>query len=182
MAGLAVLLSWWTLKGSQDFLHSFSMALYHRWGVKTAFTFALQFFMLISDSLGVVTKLAILPCYKHHRKLWITLYPHQCGQTIFFERVVEGESFHPHEFNCVVLQLILWCILYPTRPTSLNVMDGIAPTLVSHILKSTIAFTTPLCVSSKSMFIRFIRFDLVHNNFHIIFPRIVSAETIFFFE
>jgi hypothetical protein len=30
------------------------MALYHKWGVKTGFIFALQFFMLISDSLGGV--------------------------------------------------------------------------------------------------------------------------------
>ena len=30
------------------------MALYHKWGVKTGFTFALQFFMLISDGLGCV--------------------------------------------------------------------------------------------------------------------------------
>ena len=27
---------------------------YHKWGVKTGFTFALQFFMLISDGLGGV--------------------------------------------------------------------------------------------------------------------------------
>ena len=34
------------------------MALYHKWDVKTGFTFALKFFMLISDSLGgVVSKL-----------------------------------------------------------------------------------------------------------------------------
>ena len=31
------------------------MALYHKWGVKTGFTVALQFFMLISDGLGGVT-------------------------------------------------------------------------------------------------------------------------------
>ena len=30
------------------------MALYHKWGVKTGFIFALQFFMLISDGLGGV--------------------------------------------------------------------------------------------------------------------------------
>ena len=30
-AGLAVLVSWWILKGSHDFLHAFSMALYHKW-------------------------------------------------------------------------------------------------------------------------------------------------------
>ena len=57
MAGLAVLLSWELLKGSHDFLHSFSMALYYKWGVKTGFTFALQFFMPIFDSLdGVKSK------------------------------------------------------------------------------------------------------------------------------
>ena len=30
------------------------MALYHKWGVKTDFTFALQFFRLLSDGLGGV--------------------------------------------------------------------------------------------------------------------------------
>ena len=30
------------------------MALYHKWGVKTGFTCALEMFMLISDSLGGV--------------------------------------------------------------------------------------------------------------------------------
>jgi hypothetical protein len=30
------------------------MALYHKWGVKTDSTFAIQFFMLISDGLGGV--------------------------------------------------------------------------------------------------------------------------------
>ena len=52
--GLAVLVSWSILKGSQDFLHTFSMALYHKWSVKTGFTFAIQFFMLIFDGLGGV--------------------------------------------------------------------------------------------------------------------------------
>ena len=31
------------------------MVLYHKWGVKTGFSFALQLFLLISDSLGGVT-------------------------------------------------------------------------------------------------------------------------------
>ena len=34
------------------------MALYHKWGVKTGFTFALQFFILISDRVGGVPMLA----------------------------------------------------------------------------------------------------------------------------
>jgi hypothetical protein len=42
------------LLGSQDFLHIFIMVLYYKWDVKTGFTFALQVFMLISDSLGGV--------------------------------------------------------------------------------------------------------------------------------
>ena len=33
-----------------DFFHTFSMALYHKWGVKTG----LQFLMLISERLGAV--------------------------------------------------------------------------------------------------------------------------------
>ena len=52
--GLAVLVSWTNLKGSHYFLRTFSVALYHKWVVKTGFTFALQFLMLISDSLGGV--------------------------------------------------------------------------------------------------------------------------------
>ena len=36
------------------FFHTFSMALYHKWDVKTGFIFALQFFMLISHGLGGV--------------------------------------------------------------------------------------------------------------------------------
>ena len=54
MAGLTVLVSWQILKGSLNFLYTFTMALFHKWGVKTGFTFALQFFMLISDGLGGV--------------------------------------------------------------------------------------------------------------------------------
>ena len=50
-AGLAVLVSWKILKGTHDFLYTFSMALDYKWGVKTGFTFVLQFFMLISDGL-----------------------------------------------------------------------------------------------------------------------------------
>ena len=53
-AGLAVLVSWQILKGSHDFLHTFSMALFPKWGVKNGFTFALEFFMPISDGLGSV--------------------------------------------------------------------------------------------------------------------------------
>ena len=41
-------------KGSQDFFHTFTMTLYHKWGVKNGFTFALQFFLPIFDGLGVV--------------------------------------------------------------------------------------------------------------------------------
>ena len=38
----------------QDFLCSFSMALYRKWDVKNGFSYVLQFFSLISDSLGGV--------------------------------------------------------------------------------------------------------------------------------
>ena len=54
MAGLAVLVSWEILNGSQDFFHTFSMALYHKWNVKNDFAYKLQFFSLISDSLDSV--------------------------------------------------------------------------------------------------------------------------------
>ena len=37
------------------FFHTFSMALYHKWDVKNDFTYVLQFFTLISDSLGSVS-------------------------------------------------------------------------------------------------------------------------------
>ena len=54
MAGLAVLVSWYTLNGSQAFFHTFSMALCYKWDVKNDFAFALQFFSHISDGLGGV--------------------------------------------------------------------------------------------------------------------------------
>ena len=54
MAKLAVVVSWEILKGSQDFLHTFSMASYHKWDVKNGFPFVLQIFSVISDSLGGV--------------------------------------------------------------------------------------------------------------------------------
>ena len=40
------------------------MVLYHKWGVKTGSTFALQFFLLISDGLGGVTSLVSVGKYK----------------------------------------------------------------------------------------------------------------------
>ena len=36
------------------FIHTFSMVLYHKWDVKNDFAYVLQFFSLISDSLGSV--------------------------------------------------------------------------------------------------------------------------------
>ena len=54
-AGLAVLVRWQILMGSQDFDHTFSMALNHKWNVKNGFAFVLQFFSLISDDLNGVS-------------------------------------------------------------------------------------------------------------------------------
>ena len=54
MAELAGLVSWQILKGSQDFLHTFSMVLYYKWNIKNSFACGLQFFSLISDGLGGV--------------------------------------------------------------------------------------------------------------------------------
>ena len=45
--------SWQILSGSQDFFHTFSMALYHKWHVKNDKN-VLQLFSLISDGLGGV--------------------------------------------------------------------------------------------------------------------------------
>ena len=56
MAVLAVLV----LKDSQDFLHTFSMALYHKWDVKNGFAYVLTFFSLISDGLGGVCTVKFL--------------------------------------------------------------------------------------------------------------------------
>ena len=53
MAELALLVDPKGLPG-QDFLCSFSMALYRKWDVKNGFSYVLQFFSLISDSLGGV--------------------------------------------------------------------------------------------------------------------------------
>ena len=44
---LAPLVTWKIQKGSQDFVYTFTMTLYHQWGVKNDFSFALQFFLLI---------------------------------------------------------------------------------------------------------------------------------------
>ena len=41
-------------RGLQGFFHTFNMALYHKWEVKNDFIYVLQFFSLISDSLGRV--------------------------------------------------------------------------------------------------------------------------------
>jgi hypothetical protein len=41
-------------QSSPGFFHTFSMALYHIWDVKNGIAFVLQFFSLISDSLGGV--------------------------------------------------------------------------------------------------------------------------------
>ena len=43
-----------TVKGSQGFVHTFSMASYYKLDVKNRLTFVLQFFSLISDHLGGV--------------------------------------------------------------------------------------------------------------------------------
>ena len=60
------------------------MALYHKWGVKTGFTIALQFFMLISDGLGDV------PPYD----TWVTIlviYPNFKGWILsFWEKKLEN--------------------------------------------------------------------------------------------
>ena len=44
-----------SLLASKDFLHTFSMALYHKWNVKNGFAYVLTFFSLISDGLGSVS-------------------------------------------------------------------------------------------------------------------------------
>ena len=64
MTELAVLVSWQILKGSQDFLYPFSMALYHKWDVKNGFNYVLQFFSLISDGVGGVPR-GYLQTYSH---------------------------------------------------------------------------------------------------------------------
>ena len=67
MAELAVLVSW-ILNGSQDFLYTFSMALYHKWDVKYGFAYVLQFFSLISDSLDGVKQYSVInPMQFMHR-------------------------------------------------------------------------------------------------------------------
>ena len=70
MAELAVLVSWYILKGSQEFLHTFSMALYHKWDVKNGFVYVLTFFSFISDGLGGVIDLIIIMNYLSYR-LWL---------------------------------------------------------------------------------------------------------------
>ena len=69
MTELAVLVSWQILNGSQDFLHTFSITLYHKWVVKNVISFALQFFLLISDNLGGVYCLVVT---SHPRPIQMT--------------------------------------------------------------------------------------------------------------
>ena len=45
--------------GSQDFLYTFSMALYHKLDVKNGFAFVLQFFSLICDGLVILCKVYV---------------------------------------------------------------------------------------------------------------------------
>ena len=45
--------------GSHNFLHTFTMALYHKWDVKNGFAYVLQFFSLISNGLGGVGTLVL---------------------------------------------------------------------------------------------------------------------------
>ena len=58
--------------GSQDFLHTFSMALYHKWDVKNGFTYVLKFFSLISDGLGGVSMHYFLRNTKFEKILVLT--------------------------------------------------------------------------------------------------------------
>ena len=55
------------LVSSQDFPHTFSMALYHKWNVKNGFAYVLQFFSLISESLGGVGFTALIVVQKYDR-------------------------------------------------------------------------------------------------------------------
>ena len=43
--------------GPRIFFHTFSMALYQKWDVKNYFAYVLQFFSLISDTLGSVPRI-----------------------------------------------------------------------------------------------------------------------------
>ena len=56
-----------------DFLHTFSMASYHKWDVKNGFAFVLQFFSIISDGLGGVHTLAMEKCLFDRKILRICL-------------------------------------------------------------------------------------------------------------
>ena len=59
------------------------MALYHKWGVKTGFSFSLQFLMLISDSLcGVICINAFLWSKDHMKCLKMKLLHHNLFQPI----------------------------------------------------------------------------------------------------
>ena len=55
------------------------MALYHKWDVKNGFTYVLQFFSLISDGLGGVTKVDVrvndYHCIWNFGSLWFMAIP-----------------------------------------------------------------------------------------------------------
>ena len=61
---MAESIGWQILKGSQDLLHTFSIALYYKWNVKNDFPYVLQFFSLISVGLGGVKREMV--CYFIH--------------------------------------------------------------------------------------------------------------------
>ena len=98
MAELAVLVSWEIIEGSQDFLHTFSMALYCKWDVKNDLAYVLQFSPLISDGLGVVCYnnllilSALFSCPSHNKcnsinKGLIDSYVRQKGEKIFWNHI-----------------------------------------------------------------------------------------------
>ena len=83
MAKLAVVVSWEILKGSQDFLHTFSMVLSHKWDVKNGFPFVLQFFSLISDGLGgVQTLMDIIKLLSILSLLMVIIMTNKAGKRI----------------------------------------------------------------------------------------------------
>ena len=54
--GLGVLVSWQILKGSQNFLHIFSMALYHKWDVNLSMYFIFSHLLLTIQVVETTTQ------------------------------------------------------------------------------------------------------------------------------
>ena len=89
------------LNGSQDFFHTFSMALYQKWDVKNDLAYVLQFFSRISDSLGSVTSYPVHCMYSQclFSCPFIIEFEPSEGTIDIFPKYLEGERVRKLQFE-----------------------------------------------------------------------------------